>query len=106
MNKQELVKNSLLHVINNIDSGSSKFTDEEYDEILDIINKTTNTQNKLSKYQACKYLNVSRATFDNLVRDGKIPEGKKEAGFKEKFWLKDDIKRLKDKDKNVKNSNT
>jgi hypothetical protein len=65
MDKKELLRNSLLNIVNNIDAGNSDFTDEESDEILDVINKTTNTQNKLSKYQACKYLNVSRATFDN-----------------------------------------
>lgn len=106
MSKLDLVKTNLLRIIDNIDSGNSYFTDDECDQILDIVNKTVNTQNKLSKYQACKYLNVSRATFDNWVKDGKIPAGRKEAGFKEKFWLKDDLKRLKDKDKYVKNSNT
>jgi hypothetical protein len=65
MDKKELLRNSLLNIVNNMDAGNSDFTDEESDEILDVINKTTNTQNKLSKYQACKYLNVSRATFDN-----------------------------------------
>lgn len=46
---------------------------------------------KLSKYQACKYLNVSRATFDNYVRDKKIPKGRKQQGFKELFWYKKDL---------------
>lgn len=96
MNKLDLVKTCLLYVVDSIDTGNSKATDQECDEILDLINKTTNTQNKLSKYQACKYLNISRATFDNWVRDGKIPEGKKEAGFKEKFWTKDELMHLKD----------
>lgn len=105
MDKKELLRNSLLNIVNNIDAGNSDFTDEESDEILDVINKTTNTQNKLSKYQACKYLNVSRATFDNWVKDGKIPAGKKEAGFKEKFWTKDSLMHLKEKE-HVKNSNT
>lgn len=34
-----------------------------------------------------KYIpNVSRATFDNLVREGVIPRGEKVVGFKELFW--------------------
>lgn len=105
MGKIELLRKCLVNVVENIDAGNSYFTDEETDEILDIINKATNTQNKLSKYQACKYLNVSRATFDNWVRDGKIPEGKKEPGFKEKFWTKESLIQLKEKE-HVKNSNT
>ena len=65
MSKLEVLKVALNQVIDNIDSGNSNATDGQIDELLDIINKTTNTQNKLSKYQACKYLNISRATFDN-----------------------------------------
>lgn len=38
-----------------------------------------------------KYLNVSRATFDRYVSEGKIPPGKKEQGFKELFWVKKDL---------------
>lgn len=37
----------------------------------------------MSKIQACDYLGVSRATFDNYVRDGFIPKGIKQEGFKE-----------------------
>ena len=65
MSKLEILKMALSQLVGNIDSGNSNASDEQIDEMLDIINKTTNTQNKLSKYQACKYLNISRATFDN-----------------------------------------
>ena len=61
------------------------YTDEEMSEIIDSINGIVNTKNKLSKEQACKYINKSRATFDNYVREGKLPKGKKELGFKELF---------------------
>lgn len=91
MSKLELLKKALYKIIENIDSGNSKFTDEELDHMLDTINKVTNTENKLSKYQACQYLGISRATFDNRVREGLIPEGRSQAGFKEKFWLKKDL---------------
>lgn len=91
-----MLKLGLEQIINNIDCGNSNATDEEIDGILDVVNKTTNTQNKLSKYQACKYLNVSRATFDNWVRDGKVPKGKKEQGFKELFWIKSDLDKVKE----------
>ena len=73
-------------MIEALDNGSSNFTEKQIEDILDTINKTTNTENKLSKEQACKYLHISRATFDNYVRAGLIPEGIKEVGFKEKFW--------------------
>lgn len=31
---------------------------------------------------------TGRATFDNYVREGKLPRGKHEAGFKELSWDK------------------
>ena len=45
----------------------------------------------MSKYQAYTYLGLSRASFDNMVREGKLPEGKHIAGFKEKFWDRNEI---------------
>lgn len=48
-------------------------------------------EEKLSKYQACKLVNCSRATFDNLVRAGKLPKGRKQIGFKELYWRKSEI---------------
>lgn len=94
MLKLELLKISLQKIIDNIDAGNSEFSEEECDELLEAINKATNTKNKLSKYQACKYLNISRATFDNYVRAGKIPKGEKEQGFKELFWTKESLDKI------------
>lgn len=92
-----ILKNELQRIIDNIDTGNSNVpNEEELEEILDLINKATNTQNKLSKYQAMKYLNVSRATFDRYVADGKLPPGKKEQGFKELFWDKSTLIKFKD----------
>ncbi len=65
MSKIELVRTALQTIINNIDCNNSNISDEQCDEVLDMINKTTNAKEKLSKYQACKFLNKSRATFDN-----------------------------------------
>ena len=96
MSKLEILKMALSQLVGNIDSGNSNASDEQIDEMLDIINKTTNTQNKLSKYQACKYLNISRATFDNWVKDGKVPKGRKEQGFKDLFWVKEDLDKIKE----------
>lgn len=42
----------------------------------------------LASYMFSQYLNISRATFDNYVREGKLPRGKHEAGFKELSWDK------------------
>jgi hypothetical protein len=79
------VKNALLKIVDAIDTSNSRFDEDDALEIIELANRLTNTKNKLSKYQSCKYLNVSRATFDNYIRDGKIPKGKKEQGFTELF---------------------
>jgi predicted DNA-binding transcriptional regulator AlpA len=45
----------------------------------------------MSKTQAADYIGVSRATFDNYVRDGFIPKGEKVESFKELRWYKSDL---------------
>lgn len=84
-----IIRNLLWKIVNDIDAGNSNITEEEGKEIIKIL--TNISEPRLSKYQACQYLNVSRATFDNFVRDGKLPEGSRQAGFKEKFWKKSEI---------------
>lgn len=93
------LKNLLNLIIQNIDSGNCNLTEEETYEVLDIIKSYTDKTQKLSKYQACKHLNISRATFDNLVREGKLPKGQKVAGFKEKFWIEKDLNEFINKEK-------
>lgn len=82
----KIIKALLEKVINDIDCGNSNITEDEAMEIIKVIKSYTDKTQRLSKYQACQKLNVSRATFDNLVREGKIPRGKKVIGFKELFW--------------------
>lgn len=84
-----IVRNLLQKILEDIDAGNSNITEEEEKQIVDLL--TEISEPKMSKYQACQYLNVSRATFDNLVREGKLPEGSRQIGFKEKFWRKTDI---------------
>lgn len=50
-----------------------------------------NPDQRMSKIQACDYIGVSRATFDNYVKDGFIPKGIKQEGFKELSWNKADL---------------
>ena len=89
-----LIRSLLQNCIDRIDSGNSNLSAEEEIEIIELLKKYTNKDRKFSKYQACKYLNISRATFDKYIRDGKIPKGKKEAGFKELFWKESELRAL------------
>ena len=38
---------------------------------------------------------MSRASFDNYVREGKLPKGKKVAGFNELSWTKKELDEYK-----------
>ena len=87
-----LIRSLLQNCIDRIDAGNSNLSAEEEIEIIELLKKYTNKDRKFSKYQACKYLNISRATFDKYIREGKIPKGKKEAGFKELFYLESDLR--------------
>ena len=87
----ELVKRYLLKIVDNIDTGNSNLTESEAIELVDNLKRLTDRERRLSKYEACRYLNISRATFDNYVREGKLPRGKHDAGFKELSWSRSSL---------------
>lgn len=86
-----IIKEELQKIILNIDNGNSNLSEDELIEVVDFLKMYTNKDVAMSKYQAFNYLGISRATFDNLVREGKIPPGIKQQGFTEKAWLKKDL---------------
>ena len=88
----QFIKKKLLGIVNDIDAGNSNATEEELIQAAKMLNELTRKDKPMSKYQAYTYLNISRATFDNLVREGKIPRGRKVPGFKELMWQKKDLK--------------
>lgn len=85
MRNLTLIRDLLAKIVDDIDAGNSNLSDEQYDEILDQISFFSDAKSKFSKYQAAKFLHISRATFDNYVKAGKLPEGRQQQGFKEKF---------------------
>lgn len=87
----ELIKRQLLKIIDDIDCGNSENSDEDLIQAAKVLQAYIDKTQRLSKYKACQYLNISRATFDNYVREGVIPRGKKEVGFKELSWSKKDL---------------
>ncbi len=87
----QTIKKLLLGVVKDIDAGNSNVDEEEALKIVEML-KGMRKDNPMSKYQAYTYLGISRAKFDNLVREGKLPEGRKLPGFKEKIWYKKDLR--------------
>lgn len=92
----KIIRALLVKIINDIDTGNSNISEQECSILIEHLNELTNKNEKLSKYQACKYLNISRATFDNYVRDKKLPKGRKQQGFKELFFYKKDLDKFKE----------
>lgn len=86
----KIIRDMLAKIVDDIDAGNTNISESQQYEILEYLTKIHNPEDKLSKYQSIKYLNdngikISRASFDNYVKDGKLPKPKHEAGFKENF---------------------
>lgn len=58
------------------------------DEILSIAKNLVHV--KLNIEQACRYINVSRATLNRMIIDGRIPQPKKTLGG-DKYWFQDEL---------------
>ena len=80
-----------------IDAGNTNATEEELLEMCNYLGFITDPEGKLSKYQAIRFLGISRATFDNYITRGLLPKGMEQQGFKEKFWYKRDLLKFKEK---------
>lgn len=85
----KVIKEQLQKIINDIDSGNSNIEKEDMESLTATLVRIH--EQKLSKYQAMEYLNCKDSKFDKLVRLGKLPQGRKQIGFKELFWYKSDI---------------
>lgn len=94
----KIIKELLLKIISDIDAGNTNISEEDGIEAIKLIRELARKDKRLSKYAACRYLNIQRATFDNYVRQGKLPKGKHEPGFKELSW------ELRDLEEFVKNN--
>lgn len=81
-----LVVKYLREAAEKISSGNCEITEAEAMDILRII-----SHEALSKEQTCSFLNLSRSRFDDLVRENKIPKGRKRRGYKELCWYKDEL---------------
>ena len=85
------LKPYLQQMIDDIDAGNSNLEEKDVIKIAKFLRETTRTDIPMSKYQAFTYLNMSRAKFDSLIREGKLPKGRKVPGFKELCWYKKDL---------------
>lgn len=96
----KVIRNLLQKIIEDIDSGNSNINESDAIEVAKVLSEYTRKDKGISKYVACEYLNISRATFDNYIREGKIPKGKHEIGFKELRWYKKDLDKFIEESRN------
>lgn len=82
----KLIVKYLREVADKIDAGTCELSDTEAMDIMRVL-----SHQSMSKEDACIYLNLSRSRFDDLVREGKLPRGRKRRGFKELTWWKDEL---------------
>lgn len=98
MNKfTKLIRDLLADRLEQLDAGNSNIDEESAIAIFKAVNDSTDMTKRVSKYKACQMLHISRATFDNYVREGKLPKGEHAIGFKELSWSIKDINDFKDK---------
>lgn len=88
---QSLLKEVCLDAVHRIDNGDCNISEQGAKTLISCIREVTNMQERISKYDATQYLNISRATFDLYVRTGKLPKGEHKRGFKELSWRKKDL---------------
>lgn len=96
----KIIRNLLENIIQDIDAGNSNISENDAIEIVKALSEYIRKDKGISKYSACEYLNISRATFDNYVREGKISKGKHEIGFKELRWYKKDLDKFIEENRN------
>lgn len=98
MNKlTKTIRDLLVSKIDDMDLGNSNIDEEAAINIIQAIANSTDMTIKISKYKFAQLIHISTSTFDNYVREGKIPKGKHEVGFKELFWTMKDVNDFKSK---------
>ena len=83
---KKLITKLLRETADKIDSGNCELSESEAMDIMSVLSHQV-----MSKEDACIYLNLSRSRFDDLVREKKLPKGKKRRGFKELVFYKDEL---------------
>ena len=85
---KKIVVRLLKELADKIEEGNTNISVEEAAGIMEVISHIG-----LCKDEACRYLNLRRDQFDKMIRDGKLPRGRKLVGRKEHIWYKDELNR-------------
>lgn len=69
-----------------LDAGTCEISEDQAYDVISML-----SHEPMSKEQACIYMNMSRSKFDQYIREGKLPKGRKRMGFTEKIWYRDQL---------------
>lgn len=83
---KNLVVKLLKETIDKIEANTSELSESEAMDIMRVLSHQV-----MSKEDACIYMNMSRSKFDDLIKEGKLPKGRKRRGFKELVFYKDEL---------------
>lgn len=83
---KSLVIRLMEQAIQDIKTDNSNLTDEEAMDIMSVI-----THRRFNKYQACNYVGLKTSRFDDYVRAGVFPKGRKIEGSNELVWYQDEL---------------
>ena len=95
---KRIVIQILEKLLGDLKADNSNLSEKEMltvEKCLSEINTIQKTE--FSKKEAYDYLHMSRASFDNKVREGKLPKGRKFPG--KLVWYKNDLEAYVDKEK-------
>lgn len=96
------LRDLLMKIVNDIDSGNSNIDESQTIEIASAIGELVSRYNKpkipnkLTRLEACRHLRVSETKFNMLRRKGLISEGTKKAGDVRKWSIEELDKYIKD----------
>ena len=82
----DFVGTTLIDIGNKIKEGKCELTDEQAGIILGSVGHI-----EMTKEEACQYINISRSRFDDHVRAGIIPKGRKKRNKTALIWYKDEL---------------
>lgn len=85
--KLKLLVKLMRKTADELEVGNSNLSEEEQIELISMF-----CHKALSKDEACSFMNLRRSRFDDLVRLGKIPRGRKLRGRKELVWYEDELR--------------
>ena len=92
--KKRLLEKLLTNLTHDV--SNSNLNEDELDVAVDALTQLNDGIVRVSKATVCnEILHRSGTTFDNYVKEGLIPPGRKEVGFKELSWRKSDFSGIK-----------